>query len=115
MGFLIVGVPLIASSPLWLGYFNDRRKIARLKQVGIKGTATIMSIQDMGITVNNSPYVTLTVEIEGHNSKVDMAMLVSRINLPRTGEKIEVFYDPSDHKVIMPASRIQSRDNLEKN
>jgi hypothetical protein len=109
LGFLVVGVPLIALSPLWLGYLNDSRKISRLKQVGVKGTATVVAIHDAAITINNNPYVTLTVEIKGFHSKVEMSMLVSRINLPRIGETIDVFYDPSDLKVVMPASRIQSQ------
>lgn len=104
-GFMFIGIPLIAFSPLWLGFFRDRKKKARLKMVGVKGMAKIIDIQDTGITVNNSPLAKFTVEIAG--TQVQINAYISRVSMPRIGESIEVVYDPSDPTIVLPAYKMQ--------
>ena len=104
-GFMFIGIPLIAFSPLWLGFFKDRQKKARLKLVGVKGQAKIVDIQDTGITVNNSPLAKLTLEIA--HTQVEINVYISRVSTPRIGESIEVVYDPSNPQILLPAYKMQ--------
>lgn len=105
MFFLIFGIPLISFSPLWLGFFRDRKKKSRLKMTGVKGSAQILDVQDTGITVNNSPLAHATLQVA--NAKVEMDIYISRVSPPRVGDSIEVVYDPSDPTIVLPAYKMQ--------
>ncbi|MCC6643331.1 hypothetical protein IT411_01150 [Candidatus Peregrinibacteria bacterium] len=107
MLFLIVGVPLIAFSPLWLGFISDHRKISRLKMVGVGGSAKITSVEDTGITVNNSPYARITLENLQTHTLFQITTTVSRIDFPGIGDKVEIIYDPADPTIALPASRVK--------
>jgi hypothetical protein len=102
---IIVGVVsiimLLAFRPLIKGAIANAKKKKRQKEVGVKTTAKILDVQDTGITVNNNPYVKVTVEVKG--TQVTFTMLMSRLSYLRAGDVIEVLYDPSDPTVIMPA------------
>jgi len=96
----------LAFSPLWLGYFEKRKKMARLKIVGVKGTGRILSVQDTGITVNNSPYVKIALEVEQTHTRAEFTTMVGRVSFPRVGDTLDIVYDPSDPSVVMPASQM---------
>jgi len=99
----VVVIMSLAFIPLIIGGINNSKKKARLKLVGVKATVKVISVQDTGITVNNSPYVKVIVEIHpGINA--EFTSMASRISIPRAGDMIEVVYDPANSADALPAS-----------
>jgi len=92
----------LAFSPLIIGGINNSKKKARLKMVGIKAKASIVSVTDTNITINNSPYIKVVVEIRP-GVQAEFTTMASRIAIPRAGDVIEVVYDPSNPKDVLPA------------
>lgn len=107
IALMSIGIPLItiailavAFRPLIMGAMANSKKKKHLQQVGQRGEAKVLSVRDTGITVNNSPYIEMTVEIKGRQATFQMMM--SRISYVRPGDMIQVIYDPSDPSVAMP-------------
>lgn len=75
-------------------------KLTQLLVMGERATATIVSVRDTGMTVNDDPRVEITLQFvpAGEAAPVQrkMKMLVSRIAVPQRGQKVEIAYDPAD-------------------
>ncbi|MCC6643160.1 hypothetical protein IT411_00240 [Candidatus Peregrinibacteria bacterium] len=97
----------LAFRPLIANAMNSGKIKNHLKMVGVKGTARVLSVQDTGITVNNSPFAKITMEIKP-GVTAEFSTTIGRLNIPRPGDMIEVVYDPSNPKVAMPASMLQN-------
>jgi len=102
------GIPLLvlvimgaAFAPFIASAMKNAQKKKRLALVGVKGKAKILSVQDTGLTVNNNPYIRVTVEMKP-GSQATFQTMVSRVAIPRAGDMIEVIYDPADPSVVMP-------------
>ena len=67
----------------------------RLEKEGVRATANIIRIEDTRVTVNKNPRVRITVDILGQEASFDLT--VSRIDIPRPGDQIEILYDPNDY------------------
>ncbi len=83
---------------------HDEEKIARLKKEGVKCEAEITKVEDMNITVNKNPMVRLYLEVmppgePSFNAQVEM--VVSRVNIPRKGDNVTVYYNPKDKTDII--------------
>ncbi len=106
MPYITFGLPVViivaALGPLAVSAINNHLKKKRLQQVGIKGSAKILKVEDTGVTVNMDPYVKITVLMPNGNNAT-FKMLISRVEIPRPGDVIEVLYDPSDQTVVMAA------------
>jgi hypothetical protein len=95
-----VFVPL-ALAPLFLAR-SSRRSAARVTELSQHGRSSggeVVSIQDTGVTVNNNPRVHLTVRVEPPGEPaftVEKTATVSRVSLPRVGDRCTVLYDPAD-------------------
>jgi hypothetical protein len=66
---------------------------------GTRAPGVILKVRDTGTTVNNDPKVELTIRVDppdGEPFELSKKMLVSRTNLPRPNEAVEVGYDPDD-------------------
>ncbi|HVF19390.1 MAG TPA: DUF3592 domain-containing protein [Mycobacteriales bacterium] len=78
---------------------NDDARAARLAATGVEGTATVLSVEDTGATMSNDPMVTLHVRIEPAGGEpafeAQRTTFVSRIRVPRPGERFPVFHDPA--------------------
>ncbi len=77
--------------------------ISRLEKNGIPAKATIKSVQDTGITINQNPEVKLVVEIKntlGQTYTTTVLAMVSRIqpNAYQAGMVIPVKIDPNNEK-----------------
>ena len=105
--FLIIGIvfiPMIlAFGPFILKGIENSKKKKRLMQIGQREKATVLNVQDTGLTINNNPYVQVTVQI--HGTQAIFQITASRVYIPRPGDQIEVIYDPSDPTVVMAAPR----------
>ena len=103
--FIIIGIVIIpialAFGPFILKAIENSKKKKRLLQIDQREKTTILNVQDTGLTVNNNPYVQVTVQLKG--TQVVFQMLTSRVYIPRPGDQIEVLYDPSDPTVVMAA------------
>jgi hypothetical protein len=101
---LIFGACFAGSSliPLFLGGLagRTRQRAAKLVAQGKRGVGTVMSVQDTGVTINNNPRVQLRMRIEPQDGspafEAEKAITVSRVSVPRTGDRFPVFYDPAE-------------------
>lgn len=104
--FLIIGFFVVvfglAFRPLIKAGLENGRKKKKLMAIGAKTMATIISVQDTGITVNNAPFAKFIVEVKP-GIRAGFSMTVSRLGIPRPGDPIEVYYDPSNPSDAIPS------------
>jgi hypothetical protein len=70
-----------------------------LAQSGMEGSAEVLAIEDTGALVNFNPVVKLSLKVEpsyGAAFETTGQSMVSKIAIPRVGEKIKIKYNPSD-------------------
>jgi hypothetical protein len=84
-----------------MAIFKSKRKKAKeLLETGAKGAGTVISVQDTGTTVNDNPRVKMTFRVEpldgGDAFDVEKKTTVSRVAIPRQGDRYPVWYDPQD-------------------
>ena len=79
-----------------------RAKKAEARQVpgtGRDATATIFGVSDTGVTINNNPQVRLRLSVQPADAsssyQTDLTVTVSRLAIPRPGDRIAVRYDPA--------------------
>ncbi len=95
----------LAFKPLITSKLANGKMRKQLKMTGVKGTAIVVSVQDTGITVNNSPFAKITIEVKP-GVTAQFSATVGRLNIPREGDTIEVVYDPSNPSVVLPSSML---------
>jgi len=82
----------------------DSTAIAQqLAETGADATAEVLSIQDTGATVNMNPVVVLTLKVKpakGEEFQTAAQLMVSRIAVPRAGDKIKIKYNPENPSQI---------------
>ena len=98
--FSIVSLPFMG----W-----KRMQAARLLQDGSRGTGVVLAVEDTGVTINNNPRVRLRFRIEPEDGitppfEASKTATVSRVNLPRPGDRYPVWYDPNDRDKWMFAT-----------
>src|SRR5919201_2967719 len=84
-----------------MGLFTNKRKQAeQLFETGAKGVGTVVQVQDTGMTVNDNPRVKMVFRVEpldgGAAFDAQKTRTVSRVEIPRQGDRYPVWYDPSD-------------------
>jgi hypothetical protein len=75
-----------------------------LLQNGADGTADVVSVQDTGATVNMNPVVLIVMKVTpaaGAPFDVTAQTTVSRIAVPRPGDKVKVKYNPDSPQQII--------------
>jgi hypothetical protein len=79
---------------------GKREKAQNLFQHGSRAVGVVASVQDTGMTVNDNPRVKMRFRIEpldgGAAFDAEKTTTVSRVEIPRTGERYPVWYDPAD-------------------
>jgi hypothetical protein len=68
-------------------------------QNGIEAAAEVIGVQDTGTTINNNPVVTMQLKVTtsvGTQFDTTGKVMVSRIAVPRAGDKIKIKYNPAD-------------------
>ena len=78
-----------------------KMKAARLMSQGSQGVGTVLAIDDTGITINNNPRVKIAMRIEPTDGvtppfEATKTTTVSRVHLPRVGDRYDVWFDPND-------------------
>lgn len=67
-------------------------------QYGLDATADVVSVADTGATINMNPVVEMKLNVTSVMGTFETTArtMVSRIAVPRTGDKINIKYNPSD-------------------
>src|SRR6266545_2002365 len=101
--FLIVGASFVGSAAFVMAIyaFIDRKLAAarRLLRAGKRATATVLEVEDTGVTVNNNPRVRLKLRVQpddGPEFEIDTKKIVPRISIPQVGLVTQIRYDPDD-------------------
>ncbi len=71
----------------------------QLQETGTEADAEVISIQDTGATANMNPVVVLTLNVMPASGKAFQTagqMMVSRLAIPRAGDKIKIKYNPDN-------------------
>ncbi|SJM61046.1 hypothetical protein [Gulosibacter sp. 10] len=78
---------------------HQAEHVASLRAAGVPTEeATVVALQDTGQTINDNPSVVLTLALgEQH---VAIQALVSRLEIPRTGERVLVMRDPQSGQLL---------------
>jgi hypothetical protein len=74
-----------------------------LAQNGADATAEVVSVQDTGATVNMNPVVLIQMKVTpaaGAPFDVTTQTMVSRIAVPRAGDKIKIKYNPANPQQV---------------
>jgi hypothetical protein len=72
-------------------------------QNGMDATAEVLSVQDTGQTINMNPVVVMMLKITpmvGAEFQTTAQIMVSRIAVPRAGDKIKIKYNPANPSQI---------------
>jgi hypothetical protein len=72
----------------------------QLAVTGVDATAEVISIQDTGATVNMNPVVMLVLKVKpakGDEFQTAGQMMVSRLAIPRAGDKIKIKYNSENN------------------
>ncbi|HMR99865.1 MAG TPA: hypothetical protein PKE62_11470 [Anaerolineales bacterium] len=82
-------------------YRDQRKRAEELMKVGTQGEATILSLQDTGMFVNNNPRVTVQLEIRlptmaPYQLTKTMTVPIIRLAQVQTGSIVQVMVDMSD-------------------
>jgi hypothetical protein len=87
---------------------GKREKAQQLMATGAKGIGTVMNVQDTGMTVNDNPRVKMTFQIEpldgGPAFQAQKTKTVSRVQIPRNGDRYPCWYDAADPSTWMYAT-----------
>jgi hypothetical protein len=68
---------------------------------GKRCSGEVVSVEDTGITINDNPRVKITVRAEPPGEPpftIVKNATVSRVSIPRRGDRCTVFYDPADRE-----------------
>jgi hypothetical protein len=96
------GFLLFALLPLGLLLMGRRRQAAAttLVATGRKAVGTLIAVEDTGVTVNNNPRVRMRFLLEpqdgGPAYEAEKTTTVSRVSIPRAGDRYPVWIDPAD-------------------
>ena len=94
---LAVGTVLFLAG-MFSGFLTTPGNYRRLMKTGIEANATILDINDTGVTVNKNPYVKLRLRVEPIGMaayETDVKAMVSRVSIPRPGDGVRVKFDPN--------------------
>jgi hypothetical protein len=87
------------------GVQADQELAERLANEGVDGTATIVSMQATGATINMQPELLfqLNLDVNGSSSEVTHKQVVSPavIGQLQPGAQVPVKVDPNDHSALM--------------
>jgi hypothetical protein len=79
---------------------SKRKQAAELFETGQKGAGTVISVQDTGMTVNDNPRVKMVFRVEPLDGSpafdATKTTTVSRVEIPRQGDRYPVWYDAQD-------------------
>ncbi|MER7335232.1 MULTISPECIES: SHOCT domain-containing protein [unclassified Micromonospora] len=119
MPFLLAGIfGTMILVPLAVLPFVLRRRgtAARLAAEGAEAVGTVTDVRDTGMTVNDNPRVRLTLRISPSDGSAsftgETALIVSRLDAPRRGQRFAVRYDPADRRRFVLGDALDTTGDL---
>jgi hypothetical protein len=85
-------------------YTDYDGKHAQLMQTGLPGTAEVITIADTGALVNFNPVVQMKLKVQpqyGPEFTTDVQTAVSKIAVPRVGDKLNIKYNPANNTELI--------------
>ena len=83
-----------------MAFGKKKEKLKNLVESGSKGVGVVLGVQDTGMTMNDDPRIKMTFRIEPLDSgapfEAEKTKTVSRVEIPRAGDRYPVWYDPED-------------------
>src|SRR3954468_2928080 len=81
-------------------FSSKKKKAEELFATGSKGVGTVIQVADTGMTVNDNPRVKMIFRVEPIDGSpafdAQKTTTVSRVEIPRQGDRYPIWYDPSD-------------------
>lgn len=100
IGLAVIFVPMgLAPLPFALMAGRKRGKLVGLAEQGKRCSGVVLHVEDTGMTINDNPHVKITVRAEPPGEPpftVVKKATVSRVKIPREGDRVVVFYDPAN-------------------
>jgi hypothetical protein len=79
---------------------KKREKAQALFETGSRGVGEVVDVADTGMTINDNPRVKMRFRIEpvdgGAPFEAEKTTTVSRVEIPRVGDRFPTWYDPGD-------------------
>jgi hypothetical protein len=98
----VIFVPMgLATLPFALGGGKKRARLTQLAVHGKRCMGVVLSVEDTGVTINDNPNVKMTVRAEPPGEApwtIVKRATVSRVSIPRPGDRCVVFYDPANRE-----------------
>jgi Protein of unknown function (DUF3592) len=82
----------------------DEEQRERLMKTGKSANGEITKVEDTNITFNKNPVVNLYIHVKPENGEEFDAVVktvVSRVQVPRKGDAVKVWYDPNNKEDII--------------
>ncbi|HEY6798720.1 MAG TPA: SHOCT domain-containing protein [Kineosporiaceae bacterium] len=102
-GGIFLVAALIPTTLVALARIGGRRT-RQLLATGSRGIATVLDLQDTGVTINDNPRVRLRLLVQPADGtppfEVTIARTVSRVDVPRRGDQAGVVFDPADRSTV---------------
>jgi membrane protein implicated in regulation of membrane protease activity len=93
-------VPLLVGRAMGRAAASKQAMAMELMRSGTRGIGTIVEVSDTGVSINNNPSVRIRMRIEPLDGSAAVerskTALVSRVAIPRAGERYPAFFDPAD-------------------
>ena len=93
-------LPLLLGAGLRRIGAGKEAQAMRLVETGGQGVGTVTHVEDTGITINDNPRVTVTMKVEPVDGTTPLkrtkTVTVSRVAIPRIGDRFPVWYDRQD-------------------
>jgi len=102
-GILIFSCSML-DQELTKNLMEGKEKRQRLLREGEKCEAEVLKVEDTHITVNQDPVIKMKLEVmpPGQPSfDAEVETVVPRINIPRKGDNVTVYYNPKDKNDII--------------
>jgi hypothetical protein len=79
---------------------KKREQAINLVEHGSRGVGVVLNVQDTGMSVNDNPRIRMTFRIEPLDGsppfEAEKTKVVSRVQIPRSGDRYPVWYDAAD-------------------
>jgi hypothetical protein len=102
-GGIFVAVPLLLIVAWFFMSRSGKTKMVQAQSLvatGARGVGTISNVADTGMTINDNPRVNITMRIEPEDGSpafdAQKTVTVSRVSIPRAGDRFPVWYDRND-------------------
>lgn len=85
-------------------YTDYDGKKAQLMATGLGGTAEVLTIADTGAMVNYNPVVKMKLKVQpqyGVEFETEIETAVSKIAIPRVGDKLNIKYNPANNSDLI--------------